>query len=522
MNLLEVLAVSTIKASVLLAMAAAVTAVLRQHSAAWRHLVWWSSLAACGLLFAAPWLVAWLPAPLTVTIPVQPVLPTAGTSITVHASRGVPWASVIMAAWVGGMGLLALRWLAAMGRSLWLRRQARLWQDQQELLTSCAQDLGLARTVSVRLSDAVSVPLTIGFFRPAVVLPVAAQNWSPDRLKAVLWHEFAHIARRDTLTQTVAQFAVMLYWVNPLAWWAARQCREEQERACDERVLALGQDAPAYAEHLLAVAREVRANYAGPVVAMARMSSLEGRLRAILDTRWKPVIISRRNKAAVFLTVLMAGLPLAVMQADATTGRLTGRVLDTSGTPLPEAQITATEEATGRALTVVTDRSGEYSFADLTPGGYTLLVDGRSMGQQRIALRLDAGETQRRQHPFGVGSLLEAINRDLGEQPNGADGTPPKKLRVGGNIMQAKLLNKAAPVYPREAKAAGMQGSVELTVTLAKDGTVKGLSVASSTHPWFTESAAEAVKHWTYQPTLLNGEPVEITTVVTVNYTLAP
>ncbi len=98
--------------------------------------------------------------------------------------------------------------------------------------------------------------------------------------------------------------------------------------------------------------------------------------------------------------------------------------------------------------------------------------------------------------------------------------TPPYRIRIGGNLQQTKLISQPHPIYPPDAKAARIQGKVELQAVIAKDGTVKSLEVISG-HPLLVPSALEAVKQWVYQTTLLNGNPVEVVTQIDVNYTLS-
>jgi len=96
----------------------------------------------------------------------------------------------------------------------------------------------------------------------------------------------------------------------------------------------------------------------------------------------------------------------------------------------------------------------------------------------------------------------------------------PGKIRVGGGVMQAKLISQARPVYPPEAKAARIQGVVRLSAVIGKDGTVQNLEVISG-HPLLVPAALEAVQQWRYETTLLNGEPVEVMTQIDINFTLS-
>lgn len=100
-----------------------------------------------------------------------------------------------------------------------------------------------------------------------------------------------------------------------------------------------------------------------------------------------------------------------------------------------------------------------------------------------------------------------------------AEGAGPGRIRVGGNVQDMRIISKAPPVYPPLAKVAAVEGAVTLSVIIGKDGAVQNITALSG-HPLLVSSAMEAVRQWTYQPTLLNGEPVEVLTQVDVNYTL--
>jgi protein TonB len=95
-----------------------------------------------------------------------------------------------------------------------------------------------------------------------------------------------------------------------------------------------------------------------------------------------------------------------------------------------------------------------------------------------------------------------------------------KRITIGGNVQQAKLVRQPKPVYPPLAKQARISGVVHLAAVISKDGTIQDLKVISG-HPLLIPSALEAVKQWVYQPTLLNGEPVEVSTQIDVNFTLS-
>ncbi len=81
-------------------------------------------------------------------------------------------------------------------------------------------------------------------------------------------------------------------------------------------------------------------------------------------------------------------------------------------------------------------------------------------------------------------------------------------------------MRKINPAYPPLAKQARIAGAVVLQAEISKDGSIQNLHVISG-HPMLVPSAIEAVKQWKYKPYILNGEPVEVETTITVNFTLA-
>jgi protein TonB len=123
--------------------------------------------------------------------------------------------------------------------------------------------------------------------------------------------------------------------------------------------------------------------------------------------------------------------------------------------------------------------------------------------------------------------LLGGLGGDiLGGLGGGATGVapppPPKvpqRIKLGGNVQEAKIVARPSPTYPPLARQARIQGNVVLHAIIDKDGTVTQLEVISG-HPLLVQSALAAVKQWKYQPTLLNGEPVEVDTTITVNFVL--
>ena len=252
-----------------------------------RHLAWAASFAA---LLALPLFAVFVPGVVVLTFPAPVVEMTADVAAAplpaaVSAPAPSGWhfgigdaAMVLIGIWIAGVVLIALRHAVA-AVLLWLLRRDSIEHpfDASELPSAASR-----LHYDLRLSRGARGPLTWGVLRPVILLPNAAALWPHDRLQAVLRHEFAHVARRDGLSQMLALAACALYWPNPLVWLGARTLRREAEIAADDAVIASGMAPSDYAGELLGMATEFRATAISGALAMAAPSALPARVQAIL------------------------------------------------------------------------------------------------------------------------------------------------------------------------------------------------------------------------------------------------
>ncbi|CAN5166400.1 hypothetical protein BH23VER1_BH23VER1_23980 [soil metagenome] len=329
------------KGILLLLVSLAVVAGLRRAAASVRHLVWAASAAALLALpllsLALPkWRVLpadWLMANDAV-VPPEAVgggevvadtvsLPTGlalaeGTAEPV-ASASATWGGWEIAVAVWGAGVLVLLGRLGVGRWRLFRLGSRSRAAVDPIVSMAAEvaeTLGVRRPVRVLMGSERCMPMTWGTFRPHILLPAGASAWAPDHLRAVLLHEFAHVRRCDTATQLVIRAACALHWFNPLAWVAVRCAEVERERACDDLVLAHGVRASDYAEDLMQVVVQnplVAAPHSG--LAMARPSTLEKRLAAILDARLNRRRLTRQKAILLGIAGLAVACPMAMLDA---------------------------------------------------------------------------------------------------------------------------------------------------------------------------------------------------------------
>ena len=130
--------------------------------------------------------------------------------------------------------------------------------------------------------------------------------------------------------------------------------------------------------------------------------------------------------------------------------------------------------------------------------------------------------------PGGVASGVP--NGVVGEMLNSAPSVPVlakspvpmpvKRIRVAARVAEANLINDVKPQYPPEAGRARLEGAVVLMAVIGKDGSVQDVRVESGL-PLLAQAAIDAVKQWRYRPYLWNGEPVEVDSRITINFTLS-
>ena len=125
--------------------------------------------------------------------------------------------------------------------------------------------------------------------------------------------------------------------------------------------------------------------------------------------------------------------------------------------------------------------------------------------------------------PGVIGSILGSVPQAPATPP--AEAQPKnqstrKPVPLGGRVAEANLIRRVMPVYPPLARSARVQGTVEFTALISKEGNIENLQLVHG-HPLLVNAAKEAVLQWKYRPTTLNGEAVEVITDIVVNFTLA-
>jgi TonB family protein len=174
------------------------------------------------------------------------------------------------------------------------------------------------------------------------------------------------------------------------------------------------------------------------------------------------------------------------------------------------------------------DAAGNFSFKTLPAGEYEMRVMKRGFDEYRAPqVLLEPGHDASQVVTLGIAAVTDEVDvvAEGKVKPLTPPGSPgkPARLRVGGEVEAAKRTNLVHPIYPEAARAAGIHGTVILHAVIGMNGTPLSLRVMNhEIDPDLARAAVEAVSQWRYQPTLLNGDPIEVDTTIMVNFTLQP
>lgn len=519
---------------------------LRREPAAFRH---WLLAVAVALAAVQPllqmvlpaWTMAAAAAPREITTP-PPDARDVATAMTFELPSAAPVVAPAPGRWLAsGAAALPWIWLAGAGISLAALLLGVLWLTWQgaravpadarwsRIAGEVALAVGASKPARILETRHPALLVTWGVLRPAILLPRGASSWPDERVRLVLAHELAHLARRDWLVQLATELVRAVYWFHPLFWLACSRLRAESEQASDDLVLGLGVGHTSYASHLVDLARafSVHGRTWLPAPSMARPSTLERRVVAMLNPHLnrRPATARRKLAAAALLAAL--ALPIAALaQAPSTPS---GTIVDPQGKPLPDATARLSAVNGEAVYEARTDATGTFQFNPVPPGDY--LLSGRVPGfsSKRARITLPAGGLTINMQ-MAIGTLQETINVTSGAM---ADAAAPRKVMtaptpaspapcgtttVGGNIKPPRKIRDVRPRYRQAWIDNNVEGNVLLQARIGVDGRVKEVEVVAPVNAELEDEAIAAVSLWEFTPTWLNCEAVEVRMFVTVSF----
>ena len=518
-----------IKVAVLALAALAATAVLRRRSAAVRHFVLATTLiCALGVPLLERVLPSWpVPVPvfwstpqvesslrLVSTLAESPAATPPVVSDDSSAASTLPLTTWLIAIWLVGAAIGCARLVAGFLR---LRKfvtnsepvSSGTWRD---VVDEVSQRYGVHRPVRILRCQHPTMLATWGVVRPAILLPAGAQDWPADRIHAVVCHERAHVLRGDWVVSLLADILRTMHWFNPLLWIACRRLRHESERACDDLVLASGVSGSEYATHLLAVARQSTAQRHpwSPAIAIAHHSMLEGRVRAMLNTRVNraPLTVAARVTTVAALAAITISIGIVSVSGEETRqsarsdvrltpagelpvislvqepravessaaaatppaaqtqtagGTIEGVLYDPFGGLLPGVSLSLTQISSGSTQSGVSDRSGAFAFRGLASGDYELVTQLPGFITVKNVVRAEQGQTARRYFTLPVGAIEETVHATCSSSNRATSPTAPTGSALPGPAQrQASTVQSGTePKVPAGTFTGGIGGQIK-------------------------------------------------------------
>lgn len=406
-------------------------------------------LAGPDLALSGPWsrTVEAAPAAFAAAGPVGAVPAIAATPAPAAAAT-FDTGALVLAGWALVAGLLGLGLATGLIRLLNLKREASVLTDGDWLcaLAQAQHRMGMKQGTALLLSKRLSSPVSWGLLRPTIVLSAAALK-SPDRARAILAHELAHVLRMDWVNLLVSRLATAVFWFNPLVWLLAWQAHELREEAADDVVLRGDVEGPDYAALLVDFARSESRGRAMAAHGVAPgKGSLRRRLLRVLDRDARRDPARPLWVAACALGALIVAAPLAAF------------------TPVDRI---AGEPAIAIAFTALPapDEAPASAFADTPPGPVAASVpeDGDTTdkagdriserGPQAVALAQASPAPEPRLSPEMLGQM-----RMFGVTPQwiaGMESELPGVRGLSAQQMVALAIHGVTPGWIRSMRAAG-------------------------------------------------------------------
>jgi TonB family protein len=304
-------------------------------------------------------------------------------------------------------------------------------------------------------------PLAVGFFKPIVILPYDLYNKLNDsEIRGILLHELSHIHHKDQITGILQRLVIALHWWNPLIYTLSADFSCAREEISDNHVL-LENDKKIYAECLINLAE--RTSLISRLPVYTGMASphfpLKDRVQNILSE--ERIMETKLKRSAILMIGLIA---LFVLGAVA-----------------------------GHRLT-------------FSPAKSSTETGSMNEGIPESTIEIKNVETSANVEPLPI--------------PQEKKEKTDKEKSAEKKITKPKLIKKVEPVYPKEAKEAGIEGAVILEAVTDIKGKVVDAKIIKGEHEILNNAALDAVKLWEYQPFIINGKPIGLEFTVTMRFSL--
>ncbi|MCX6570593.1 MAG: hypothetical protein NT006_04120 [Candidatus Aminicenantes bacterium] len=457
----------------------------------------------------------------------SPPLSAAATS-RLPATDASPINSLLAVLWAAGLIVLFLRLAVGLAGAVKLTAQGTALGDPawRVLLERFRALVSLRRNIRLKSHPEVLVPLTWGWRKPVVLMPVGADAWTEEQRSSALFHELSHVKRADFLVMLLVRTSLAAFWFNPLCWVVYRELRKEQEIACDELVLRAGIRPSIYAASLLAFRRSAgfRWNPSAALLGMLGRSSFHERLAAILKQKLTFKEVKMKTKimlaSAVVLAVALVGTARPAVGIEKTAAAAT--VVETAApAPVSLAVVlpaAAAQQEKQAEKAVVQEKEKKKIFVTTKDGAKTPIEITITEGDTVKTLVLDKPLTI----TTGEGGHVLILSSD-GKEIQVLEGKP-LRLEIRGEeielIKEGKALkvgeggkegSKIVYYWTPEGKTAGAQEIRVIKEDEAEKGAIKVIvKKATEVEPeiaWVAKETGKEGAVWVTKE--FSGKPVE-------------
>jgi len=483
---------------------------------------------------------------------------------TPHAAVGfhLPPALLTTAAllYLTALAFFAIRLAIGLHQTASLRRRAQpvdLTGHARQSIHRYAQLFAVPHAL-VAASAEIASPITLGIRRPTLLLPAQLDaTLLPEDLDAVLAHEFAHMRRRDFAKNLLYQLLSLPIAFHPILWLTRSRMAETRELLCDALAANAVAGRQRYARSLLRLATQFASRphaiptpHAIGIFDAHPFKNFERRIMNLTHHH-----LELRGAARFAFTALAVALiggactsalafrqQVAAPQTQTTTAPANVNIgpapsdvgpsdVKVSGAPSDvgpsNAKIVPDQIGAGPSnVRIISDQIGAgpsnvdiaTAPAGVGPSAIVIGVPHPENAQPKSSFKVEIPD------PVGPNSVVKVLTPTTVQTTQTTTQTNTQTsavtaVQIRASDMAGNRDKFVEPVYPPDAKAARLQGSVVLDAVIGKDGIIENLKVVSGP-PELTRSAVDAVRQWTYKPYLLNGDPVAVETTITVTYAL--
>ena len=333
----------------------------------------------------------------------------------------LPDTSILSGEWFLALSLLWLLGYCLVLTRMWLGwRQLQTWRQQAKkssppqewaaFLDRARHQLGIQRTPLFGTLEDIPSPLTFGWWKPVILLPVGLINQlTPQEVEAILWHELSHVRRQDYLWQTLQLLLTRFFYYHPLIWWLDRFLVDEREMATDQLALTWAPDRTGYARALVHATEWGMRQEQLSLAARGRPGQLTHRIQQILNRNSTKTKMTMKKPLWI---LPLLGLPLLAILFTAWTPDHPEQSLDLTGITVQDT--VKPEIKTFQKVSRQSDQ-GQEELHFIDGNLDSLIINGKAIAPEDFPKYQD---------------LIEEVQSDLPEPPPVPDTPENRKIRI--------------------------------------------------------------------------------------------